>query len=80
MPLTDTSFRSGDVVIGGEVEDDRVAVLVEVDILDVAVAADALVVADAMQLEPVFVTPFLMIPLICGLLLLLLFAPVSVDQ
>ena len=40
---------------------------------------NALVVADAMQLEPVFVTPFLMIPLICGLLLLLLFAPVNAN-
>jgi len=33
---------------------------------------DALVTADAMQLEPAFVAPFLMVPLLAGLLLMLL--------
>lgn len=36
---------------------------------------DALVTADAMQLEPAFVAPFLMLPMVIGLLLLLLFKP-----
>lgn len=41
---------------------------------------DAQVVADAMQLEPSFVAPFLMIPMVVGLIFLLFFTPGGEDR